>query len=367
MQLNSLYLYPIRIDLYTNYTASDGELLGNFTTERYRRVYNRNLKIYRGSDNRLDIQVRNPDQKPLSYSGSTLVFNLFTSEGDIPIFKKDVSNIDATKGTARLFLTEEDIVNLEIGFYKYSFTQEKRSPISGTEEYTVTTRSPVYIDSQYGAIGTVEVAGDMQGTATSSILVDQFSYTNPAATGEPQGKFYISSIIDAQPLRTTPQSLHTFQFYCTNYTGEIDIQASIEPQGATPSKWSTVESFSVIDKNMFYANIEGKYSWFRIKHIPNSAALIGSFVIAQTLLGTYQVDIEEAGKGYSINDTVLIKGNKLGGESTTNDLTITVTGVGTYGEITDISWTGLSYNGVRTFVLSGETPNVGSLDKVLYR
>ena len=366
MQLNSLYLYPIRVDLYTNY-SDNGTLLGNFTTERYRRVYNRNLKVYRGSDNRLDIQVKNPDQKPLSYNGSTLVFNLFTAESDMPVLKKDVTNIDATKGTARLFLTENDLINLEIGFYRYSFTQEKRSTIEGTDEYTVLSRNPLYMDSQYGAIATLEIAGDLQGSAPTSINIDQFSYTNPAATGEPESKFYISSIVDAQPLKTTPQSLHTFQFYCTNYTGDIDIQASIEPQGATPSKWATVESLSVIDQNNFYINVEGKYSWFRIKHVPNSAALIGSFVVQQTTLGSYVVDIEQPGKGYQLNDVVVIKGSRLGGESTTNDLTITITGVDTYGEITNISWTGLSYVGVRTFVLSGETPNVGTLDKVLYR
>jgi hypothetical protein len=39
-------------------------------------VYNRNLKIFRGVDNRIDIQVRNSDQKASNIAGSTLVFNL---------------------------------------------------------------------------------------------------------------------------------------------------------------------------------------------------------------------------------------------------------------------------------------------------
>jgi hypothetical protein len=57
MQFNPVYLYPNKVDVFT--TPSD-----IWSTERYRRVYNRNLKIFRGVDNRIDIQVRNSDKKP---------------------------------------------------------------------------------------------------------------------------------------------------------------------------------------------------------------------------------------------------------------------------------------------------------------
>jgi hypothetical protein len=79
------------------------------------------------------------------------------------------------------------------------------------------------------------------------------------------------------------------------------------------------------------------------------------------------VSIGSPGKGYAVGDVILVKGDRLGGETPTNDLTITVEAVDTQGIITDISWIGLSYNGVRTFVLSGETSGIGSLDEILYR
>ena len=56
MHLISVYLYQNKIDVFTNAATA-------WQTERYRRVYNRNIKIYRGVDNRIDIQVRNSDQK----------------------------------------------------------------------------------------------------------------------------------------------------------------------------------------------------------------------------------------------------------------------------------------------------------------
>jgi hypothetical protein len=85
------------------------------------------------------------------------------------------------------------------------------------------------------------------------------------------------------------------------------------------------------------------------------------------MLLTYNVTLGNIGKGYSVGNTIQIKGNVLGGELGTNDLTITVSSVNADGGITGITWTGLSYNGVKTFVLNDSNITVGTLDKVLYR
>jgi hypothetical protein len=54
----------------------------------------------------------------------------------------------------------------------------------------------------------------------------------------------------------------------TNYSGVIQIQASIEPQGATPSVWTTVETLTLTNATLEIQNVIGKYNWFRIKHLP---------------------------------------------------------------------------------------------------
>jgi hypothetical protein len=116
-----------------------------------------------------------------------------------------------------------------------------------------------------------------------------------------------------------------------------------------------------------YKNIVGKFNWFRIKHLPTQSSSTATFTIAQTMLLDYNVSVGNLGKGYEIGNTILIPGNNLGGELGTNDLTITVSAVDIIGGITGITWTGLSYNGVKTFVLADTNIVVGSLDKVLYR
>lgn len=359
MQFNPVYLYSNKLDVFTNPLAS-------WQTERYRRVYNRNLKIYRSVDNRIDLQVRNSDQKTSNITGSTLVFNLVTRETQDLILQKDCTEQDLLSGKVFVTLTELDMLDIDPGFYNYSIIKEVRETIDSTD-YKVTSRIPMYMDSQYGTVGIIEVSGDVSGAIDKSIVVDKFNYTNPFTQGDETPKFYISSIIDARPTINTANSLHTFQFYHTNYVGSVTIQGSIDEQGATPrdNKWSDVATVNLTTEQ--YKNVTGKYTWFRIKHVPLGASSVARFTVAQTLLFTYEVTIGISGRGYSVGNTIQILGSNLGGESPTNNLTITVTSVGTQGEIQAITWIGSSYNGVRTFVIDGNLSVPGTLDKVLYR
>jgi len=327
-------------------------------------VYNRNLKIYRSVDNRIDIQVRNSDQKASNIVGSTLVFNLITRETKDLVFQKDFSAMDLATGKVTVILTEHELLDIDPGFYEYSIIKEVRETVDSTD-YKVTSRIAMYMDSQYDTLGTVEVLGDVLGEVTPSVAIDKFEYVNPFTAGSEDPKFFISSIVDTNPTFNSAGGLHTFQFYSTNYRGTVTIQGSLDEQGATPHNWIDISTVDLTTQR--YKNITGKYNWFRIKHLPTQSSSTATFTIAQTTLLNYTVGVGNAGNGYEIGNTILIPGNKLGGELGTNDLTITVSAVNGIGGITGITWTGLSYNGVRTFVLADTNIVVGSLDKVLYR
>ena len=261
MQFNPVYLYPNKVDVFT--TPSD-----IWSTERYRRVYNRNLKIFRGVDNRIDIQVRNSDQKTSNIVGSTLVFNLVSQDTKDLVLQKDFTAMDLATGKVTVNITATELLDLDIGFYNYSIIKEVRSTVDSTD-YTVTSKMPLYMDSQYGATGTIEITGDVYGGVADSVVVKTFNYTNPFTQGavEPL-PFYTSEIIDARPGTSPAYPIHTFQFYTTNYTGTVQIQANLDDQGATPreTKWVTVGTVDLLTEQ--YKNITGKYNGFRIKHIP---------------------------------------------------------------------------------------------------
>lgn len=264
---NSVYLYPNKIDVFTN-------LLDPWTIERYKKVYIRNLKVYRGADNRIDIQVKNCNQKATSVANTYLVFALVTKEDQRLLLKKDFVLIpDGTTqsqiGRAYLDLSRTELLDLEPGFYQYSITQETRT--YNDDGYIVLSKVPMYTDSQFGVYANLEIFGDVEGEPVPSLVVDKFEYVNPFALADENPKFYVSSIIDADPHKAVPQSIHTFQFYFNNYSGTVHIEGSIEEQGATPKKWNVIQTLSSTN-NLEYANIIGKYSWFRIRHIPTTGS-----------------------------------------------------------------------------------------------
>lgn len=271
MQLSSVYLLSNKIDVFTNALAS-------WQTERYNRVYNRNLKIYRSVDNRVDIQVRNSDQKAQSAVGSTLVFNLISREDKNLIISKDCVAVDATKGRFYVLLTRSELEGLEKGFYAYSVVSETRTVVDA-DEYTVSDRKALYIDSQYGVISPIEVSGDVLGDTTQTLSINKFEYVNPATLGEEDPDYYISSIVDTKGENEVPQSLHTFQFNFNNYVGDVTIQGSLS-EGGVPHVWVDIPSvdvtpgvntFSVSNETTLYKNVVGKYNFFRIKHIPDES------------------------------------------------------------------------------------------------
>jgi hypothetical protein len=354
MQLGSVYLYPNKIDAYTNLDA--------WQTERYRQVYQRNIKVYGGVDNRLEFQIKNSDQKPKSITGLFFVFSLTGFDTNELLMSRDCIVDSVSNGRIYVTITKSDILDLENGQYKYSLRYERRT--ADGEFYQVTDSGPLYTDSQYGSLGTLEVIGNVSGDVMASFEIREFSaYIEPWH----DENYSISSLIDTNSQLVIEKTLHTLQFFFDSYTGRVIVQGSLD-NGANPQNWVDIQTLDYIDVDREYTNFSGKYNWLRVKHIPNTPGLIGSFDVTQTLLFAYNVSINTAGRGYSVGNTILIKGNRLGGETPTNDLIITVQAVDIDGGIVGVTWSGASYNGTTTYTVGLSTePNTGTFDKILYR
>lgn len=266
MQYSPVYLYPNVIKVYTN--ALDSWSGG------FNKVYQRTLKIYRGTDNKLDLQIRNGDQKAVDVTGSNLVFNLFVRETQELLLKKDcVETNDSSlqKGKVTVTLSEQELSDLEPGFYNFTVHVETRESL-GLQEYKVVSKNSLYVDSQYGVIGTIEVRGEIDGLPSSSN--EYIAFNKHVDIDNVQDTWYTSSIIDASRALSTPLSNHTFQFYTTGLAGDIEIQGSLE-NGASPNTWVTVKQIarSISSDSVFYENVEGKFSFFRIKYTPSSGTI----------------------------------------------------------------------------------------------
>ena len=287
MQNSSIYLYPNKLDVYAFDPA------GTWIEERFRMVYNRNLKVYRGVDNRIDLQVRTGDQKKYNTTGTTLVFNLVSRENSDLILSKDCSVDDDTFGRVYVTLTDRELESIEPGNYQYSIHKETRTVIDSTD-YNVTSKQPLYLDSQYGVIGVLEVYGDVQGNPYDTITIDKFNkivdfdvpvtssnaavgqFSNPRPNyaqnipGNRYEEYFYSGLIDGQPNINTANSLHTFQIYLENYEGELILQGSLGEGGnPTEGSWSDLKTWNITSSDPnFYWNEIGKYNWFRFTYIP---------------------------------------------------------------------------------------------------
>ncbi len=369
MQLNPVYLYPNRISAYTS---------SSWTTERFRQVYTRNIKIYRSTDNQLEFQVKNGDQKASNIIGTTIVFNLFNHETQSLLLTRDCQTLSNISGNVRVVLTEKDLLDLEPGLYSYSIIQEMRE-VDVDDSYTVISKKPLYIDEQFGAVSTLEIVGDVQGGLRPTTVVKEFSYTNPATVGESKELYFISSMIDARPKVTDPQSLHTFQFYFNDFDGAVTIQGSLSDSG-DPMDWVDVPDSAispgtnnftpVSGTSISYKNVVGKYNWFRIKQTGHQGRLASFTISADPLTPSqYDVTIQNRGSGYQPGDVLIIEGKRLGGDTPDHNLSITVETITGAGLIGTISYTGTpkpSPN-FRTYVLEPITNVNGRLDKILYR
>jgi hypothetical protein len=341
-------------------------------------VYTRNLKIYRSTDNQLEFQVKNGDQKASNIIGTNLVFNLFNHETQSLLLSRDCETLSNISGNVRVVLTENDLLDIEPGLYSYSVVQEVRD-INIDDTYTVISKKPLYIDEQFGAISTIEVAGDLQGGIRPTTIVKEFSYTNPATLGENNELFFTSSMISARPKTTNPQTLHTFQFYFNDFDGTVTIQGSLSDSG-DPGDWFDIPDSSISPgtnnfvpesgTSVAYKNVVGRYNWFRIKQTGHKGRLAEFTVNADPLNSSeYDVSIRSAGSGYTIGDVLVISGRRLGGDTPDHNLSITVTAIGSNGSIEAITHTGnpKASPNFRTYIVEPLTDISGRLDKILYR
>lgn len=338
MQINPVYLYPNKVDIFTN--------LGTWTTERYRKVYQRNFKVFRGVDNRLDLQVRNSDEKMKDITGYTLVFNLVERGAQKLILQKECSIVSALNGKVYVTLTEGELNVIESGMYNYS--------VHSVHE-TTGVKTPLFCDSQYGALGVLEVLGDLLGTAQESQVIDTFGIvpTYWPNDGKSRGELQYAS-----PEVHGVKSIHTFVLYDTDYKGTVTIQGSLD-EGASPVHWVDIETVTYPLTQRFI-NVVGRWKWFRVSLIPT----VAKFEVTNSTGNTYYTRLTNGGAGYSIGDQFTIPGTKLNGVAGINDLTITVTNVTGNGTIT-----GVTSAGVATYYSASQARTIllGSLDKVIYR
>ena len=251
-----IYIYETGSTIYSD--------LESTVQQGYAPMYQNDLKIFKGVTNTLKFTVKNQDQKPIDISSSnSFVFALLDKENSSSFLNKTMTIKDdgstrATKGVVEIVLTESDTIGLTSQFYRFSITRK----VDGTPR-------PTYTNTYFDACGRIELIDQCYVQHEDSDSLTTFSSsTNP----ETDVVTYVSSHVDAHPELKRGTKTHTVQYRTTSYDGSLELEATQDTQPSNGTDWISIKTVTLSNQTgTEYFNVDGVYSWFRIKHIPSNS------------------------------------------------------------------------------------------------
>jgi hypothetical protein len=208
MQKVQSYLYPNRVILIAD--------LAGFTVENTI-VYAKTVKMYRGVDNVIQFDIQNADQKRLELSTGPLLTNIKLNVMDaggkaLANSPYTVTPLAGIKGIGTATIHSADLADVGQQFLKYTVTA------TDTSSNTI----PLYTDSRFSAIGTIEIVGNATPAARNAVVYDEFigdiNFMGNVTNHTPAipCKFY-----EAQATRYM-----NFEVYLKNFIGTVYLEAT---------------------------------------------------------------------------------------------------------------------------------------------
>jgi hypothetical protein len=314
MQKIQFYLVPNKITVTTDRVG--------FNTE-YRQVYQRQLKLYKGIDNTIQLEVRNSEQRKETVAGKSAIVKFFDAEHK-NLFTATADAIPSQIGQMSLTIHSDTISNID--------PQMLRMAAYLTDG---TAQSPIYIDGQFELFGNVQLMdgyNDKRGFGEIIDIAKVFNYEHDKDeyTSEiVQFGNYInddystqidSTVIGSVEIEIVPNTE-------TPYIGFVKVYATNDKSTAFGTTWKLLESVEVTAGATSVTQIIDNtgYRYMRFSFPKNASADMATFNISKTGT-TYAVEqIVFGGTQYEVGDKIRIPGSSLGGSSPSNDLTLTVT------------------------------------------
>jgi hypothetical protein len=253
MQKVQSYLYPNRVILIAD--------LAGFNVENTI-VYAKTVKIYKGIDNVIQFDIQNPDQKRLDLVTTPLItsiqMNVMDAGGNaLPNSPYTVTPIGITlPGIASVTIPSTDLTSFQDQYLKYSVTAIDNN----------SNNIPLYTDSRFSAVGTMEIVESAMPTTKNSIVYDRFSgeinfmgnVTNH--TSAIPCKFY-----ESYPTTQLNFSITTNKFIGTIFVeGTEDSTISVESFRNAPQLQVFTTTVATNSPVTFTGVLVGKYNYLRV-------------------------------------------------------------------------------------------------------
>ena len=258
MQSISGYLYNQRLDLVIN--------LDPIPTRENQLVYAKPLQIYKGIDNKINLLIKNQDQKLQSLLDTSIIFNLMDSATRELVFTRRVMPY-INKGQAYVRLDQTDIDELTPGIYNYSLQL-----ITGEGEDRI-----IYADDNYNAQGQARVNDGVYPTFQPSLQpkLGPFYNNNPNKGGYSDGTYAYSDVMEVSKRVKSRDVIQTVQYNVTDFAGYVYIEGSLSANmTAYPDDWFEITQIYFGGNTGCYSqNFDGAFGLIRFKIQTQSGTL----------------------------------------------------------------------------------------------
>ena len=252
MLVTTVYLYNQNINLKIK-EDTDKEHWGY-------EMYNHPIKVYKGIDNTIQLSLKNDNQKSLTITDKTITFNILDNVGDTGVLlSKTAAIVDGIKGTAKVIITEGDLLNLDSQYLNYSV-----KVVDGEANTSIG-----YVDGAYDVLGQLQISDGVFPTLTDSKVLNTADWTIA-------GGVHTSNPLVADSKLNQNTALQTAAFYFSGtYTGTIVIQGTLNDNTTlADDDYFDIKTLNLTNETgVGYTNWNGVHSRIRIKCTPSAGGI----------------------------------------------------------------------------------------------
>lgn len=224
-------------------------------------MYDKTILLYSGTDNKINFNLVNSDNKPYDLTSQQAFFSMTDIETNETVLAKQLTISDATRGKCNTTVLVNELYNLAPGLYHFSaYVQDS----SGAKQL-------VYTDRAGDAVGVVEIKGDSFPTTRPTKVASSFTLRNT---------WYYSNNLSGAAEQNLTSRAHTIAIYTTNFNGEVAIEGNlddsasaddddwfvipIQGMGAVSTTFTPASADQIIEPFQF----ETAVRWIRVKYKP---------------------------------------------------------------------------------------------------
>ncbi len=251
MQKISSYLYSNRIPVNLDLSTSPLE---------WRIVYQRTVKIYKGYDNVIELDIKNAEQRRFDVSSLTLKCLILDELGQ-EIYTASVVHT-ANIGISKFTIPKVELDYLEPQFLRYVVYKQNNDG----------TRNVIYGDTQFDATGRMDLLDNAQVKIPAPSIIDTFTYLH--STIDDTEKVYYSESVEVNPANDIQENTEiNLEFWCNSIDAEVKVQITTDQVVSTATDWTTIETFTVAPSTskvfktyQSISDFSNNVSWLRVTY-----------------------------------------------------------------------------------------------------